>query len=453
MTANVESIAQLRVDIDSITSTVVTIQGDIDGLEDDVLDAWYEGFQAKGLAEDAQETADEANSKASVNATAISQNATDISLLSASIDANSTSISELRVTTKSISSAVTSVESDLEDVAGGLKDAKDRIEEVADIAESAGDAEVYNQSSNPWGSWPSGSEYKHVGALWYCTSDLTYGGKTYSSGHTYRYIGYDNTNSWEDVTNIQSSASYVVQNKDKISTVVASFDSDGNLTNTSGLVTTSYASSVYATKTTVDELSGRVTTAEASIDVHSTQISLKVSKDGVISAINQSSESITIDASKINLNGYTNVNDTFSVDESGNVIVSGILKGDFEVVYAYQMSHANYTGYWYICNSFSSLHSNNVYLSRNTNQDYAPTTNATTGLPVSCPPSYCHLPATAYGAEFFVYNANDYASVYLNGVTVLSGSNVVKAKSAVRCKCVGYGSTTLGYIFEAVTTS
>ena len=123
------------------------------------------------------------------------------------------------------------------------------------------------------------------------------------------------------------------------------------------------------------------------------------------------------------------------------------------MVYAYQMSHANYTGYWYICNSFSSLHSNNVYLSRNTNQDYAPTTNATTGLPVSCPPSYCHLPATAYGAEFFVYNANNYASVYLNGVTVLSGSNVVKAKSAVRCKCVGYGSTTLGYIFEAVTTS
>ena len=448
---NVSNIAQLRVDVDSITSTVVAIQGDIDGLEDDVLDAWYEGYLANGKAEDAQAAADEANSKASVNATAISQNSSAISLLSASIDSNSTSISELKVTTKSISSAVTSVESDLEDVANGLNTAKSRIEEVAAIAESAGDAEVYNQSSNPWGGWPSGSEYKHVGALWYCTSNSTYGSKTYLGGHTYRYVGYDKSNSWEDVTNIQNSASYVLQNQDKISTVVASFDSSGNLTNTSGLVTTSYASSVYATKTTVDDLSGRVTTAEASIDVHSTQISLKVSKDGVISAINQSSERITIDASKISLNGYTSVNDTFSVDEIGNVIISGILKGDFEVVYAYQMNHANYDGYWYICNSFSSLHSNNVYLSRNTKQDFETTTN-TAGVLVSCPPSYCHLPPTAYGAEFFVYNANNYAKVYLYGITVLSGSNIVRAKSAVRCKCVGYGSTTLGYIFEEVTT-
>lgn len=449
---NAESLAQLRIDVDSISSTVVNIQGDIGVLENDVLDAWYEGYTAKGLAEDAQEsadsaqeTADNASSMAKVNATAISQNATNISLLSASIDSNSTSISKLKVTTNSISSVVTSVESDLEDVASGLEDAKDRIEEVASIAEAAGDAEVYEQSTNPWNYWTSGTEYKHVGATWHCTSSSG----SFESGHTYRYIGYDNTNSWEDITEIQSSTSYVLQNQDKISTVVASFDSDGNLTNTSGLVTTSYASTMYATKTTVDDLSGRVTTAEASISVHSTQIALKVEKDGIISAINQSAESVTIDASKINLNGYTNVNGTFEVDESGNVIVSGILKGDFESVYAYKMSHLNYDGYWYVINSFNSLHSNNVYLNRNTNQDYAPTTSST-GLSVSCPDSYCHLPSDAYGAEFYVYNANNYAKVKLYGVTVLAGSNSVPAGGAVRCKCVGYGTTTLGYIFEPV---
>lgn len=333
-------------------------------------------------------------------------------------DTNTASISELRVDVTSISSAVATVE-------GDLATAKARIETVAGIAESAGDAEVYNQSSNPWNSWPSGTEYKHVGALWYCTSSSS---GAFEYGHTYRYIGYNNTNSWEDVTDSQESASYVLQNKDKISTVVASFDADGNLTNTSGLVTTSYASSVYATQTTVDNLSGRVSTAEAQIDVHSTQISMRVEKDGIISAINQSSESITIDASKINLNG--------------NVIISGILKGDFEYVSAYKMNHVNYDGYWYICNSYSTVHSNSVYLARNTSQDFS-----------GCLPSYCHLPTTAYGAEFFVYNANNYAKVHLYGVTVLAGSNSVAAKSAVRCKCVGYGSTTLGYIFEPVTTS
>lgn len=340
-----------------------------------------------------------------------------ISVYATKVDNNTSSISLLQVKTDSISSAVTSV-------SGDLTVAKKRLEEVAAVAESAGDAEVYDQGTNPWSSWAAGSEYKHVGATWHCTSTFD----NFVSGHTYRYIGYDNSNSWEDVTDQQESASYILQNKDKISTVVASFDSEGNLTNTSGLVTTSYATSVYATKTTVDTLSGRVSTAEARIDVHSTQISMRVEKDGIISAINQSSESITIDASKINLNG--------------NVIISGILKGDFEYVSAYKMNHVNYDGYWYICNSYSTVHSNSVYLARNTSQDFE-----------GCLPSYCHLPATAYGAEFFVYNANNYAEVNLYGVTLLAGSNSVPAKSAIRCKCVGYGSTTLGYIFEPVTTS
>ena len=344
-------------------------------------------------------------------------------------DNNTASISELRVDVTSISSAVTTVQ-------GDLATAKSRIETVAAIAESAGDAEVYDQSSNPWQSWPGGTEYKHVGATWHCTSSS---GK-FEAGHTYRYIGYDNSNSWEDVTNSQDSASYVLQNKDKISTVVASFDADGNLTNTSGLVTTSYASSVYATQTTVDSLSGRVSTAEAQIDVHSTQISMRVEKDGIISAINQSSESITIDASKINLNG--------------NVIVSGILKGDFEFLVPNKIVHSSIDGYWYVCNTLGdSLRSNSVYLAKGTGYlDIEPYLNSNNVL-VSSTPLYCHLPSKAYGAEFYVYNANNYAKVHLYGVTVLAGSNSVPAKSAVRCKCVGYGSTTLGYIFEPVTTS
>ena len=228
----------------------------------------------------------------------------------ARITANETDISELRIKTDSISSAVTGVQ-------GDLGTAKARIEAVAAIANSAGDAKVYSQPNNPWDSWPSGQEHKYVGATWHNTSD----------GHTYRYIGYDDSNKWEDITNQQDAASYILQNKDKISTVVGSFDAAGNLTNTSGLVTTAYASQIYATKTTVDALTGRVNTAEASINVHSTQIAMRVEKDGVISAINQSAESVTIDASKINFNGMVTMNNSFRVEVNGTTHIGGFVVG------------------------------------------------------------------------------------------------------------------------------
>lgn len=224
------------------------------------------------------------------------------------ISNNEASIAALRIKTDSISSAVTGVQGDLDT-------AKARIEAVAAVANSAGDAKVYNQAANPWNSWPSGQEHKYVGATWHNTSD----------GHIYRYIGYDNNNTWEDITEQQDSASYILQNKDKISTVVGSFDSSGRLTNTSGLVTTAYASQVYATKTTVDALSGRVSTAEASINVHSTQIAMRVEKDGVISAINQSAESVTIQASKINFNGMVTMNNSFRVEANGTTHIGGFV--------------------------------------------------------------------------------------------------------------------------------
>lgn len=64
------------------------------------------------------------------------------------------------------------------------------------------------------------------------------------------------------------------------------------------------AIALKANQTTVDKLSGRVSTAESQLTVQAGQISTKVSQDGVISAINQTAESVTIKASKINLSGY-----------------------------------------------------------------------------------------------------------------------------------------------------
>lgn len=81
----------------------------------------------------------------------------------------------------------------------------------------------------------------------------------------------------------------------------------------------------------VDDLSGRVTSAEAAIKVNADNIDLKVSKDGVISSINASAEGVAIAASKlakitadkINLEGYTTINGGFSVDKSGKMSATG----------------------------------------------------------------------------------------------------------------------------------
>lgn len=55
---------------------------------------------------------------------------------------------------------------------------------------------------------------------------------------------------------------------------------------------------------TITDIDGRVTNAESAIIQQADKISTKVSKDGVISAIEQSAESVKISASKINLEGY-----------------------------------------------------------------------------------------------------------------------------------------------------
>ena len=54
----------------------------------------------------------------------------------------------------------------------------------------------------------------------------------------------------------------------------------------------------------IEDLEGLMTQAEIDIDGLNAEITLKVSKDGVVSAINQTAEEVLIKASKINLSGY-----------------------------------------------------------------------------------------------------------------------------------------------------
>ncbi|MGY3718814.1 hypothetical protein ACWE42_25265, partial [Sutcliffiella cohnii] len=74
---------------------------------------------------------------------------------------------------------------------------------------------------------------------------------------------------------------------------------------------TQHASAIQSRVTTttyttdMNALTSRVSSAESTITQHAEQISLRVEKNGVISSINQSSESIRIQANKIRIDGTT----------------------------------------------------------------------------------------------------------------------------------------------------
>ncbi len=62
-----------------------------------------------------------------------------------------------------------------------------------------------------------------------------------------------------------------------------------------------------------------ITQAKASISLNAEQIELKVSKNSILSTINQSAEAVTIDANKINLNGVVTANQNFKILTDGSM--------------------------------------------------------------------------------------------------------------------------------------
>lgn len=75
-------------------------------------------------------------------------------------------------------------------------------------------------------------------------------------------------------------------------------------------------SNVFTTKA---ELSSSITQTKDEINL---EVKKKVDDDEIISTINQSAEQVKIKASKIGLEGYTTINEGFSVDEKGNATMN-----------------------------------------------------------------------------------------------------------------------------------
>lgn len=80
---------------------------------------------------------------------------------------------------------------------------------------------------------------------------------------------------------------------------------------------------IKASQTDLDAMGNRVSSAESSIKVNADNIELKVSKNGVISAINQTAESVKISASRINLEGYVTASELSALEANFGNLTSG----------------------------------------------------------------------------------------------------------------------------------
>lgn len=103
----------------------------------------------------------------------------------------------------------------------------------------------------------------------------------------------------------------------------------------------------------MDDIEGRVTSAEINIDGVNAEIELKVNKDGVISSINQSAESITISASKINLSGYVTASNLSSEIASINTSINNAVSTKVLSAVSANLGSASVGGYDLIMKSKS----------------------------------------------------------------------------------------------------
>lgn len=85
----------------------------------------------------------------------------------------------------------------------------------------------------------------------------------------------------------------------------------------------------YAYESDLTKAENRITAAESSITQQAAEIALTVKKDDVISSINQSAESVAIQASKIKLEGLVTANSNFKVLADGSIeAVNGKFTGE-----------------------------------------------------------------------------------------------------------------------------
>ncbi len=88
-------------------------------------------------------------------------------------------------------------------------------------------------------------------------------------------------------------------------------------------------SNTYATQASLNSTNDKLASAESSITQLADNIALKVEKNGIISAINQSPEKITIKAERVDIDGAVEfINNGYTTKINGNAIETGTITAD-----------------------------------------------------------------------------------------------------------------------------
>lgn len=326
LTSIAGDINSLQSQIDETNGAVDNLQGDVDNLGD-----YVDGAFADGIISKAEKVAIEkylksiASTKSDldavytklINNSNLSSSSTEYSNLSAAKTALNTAyntlvntinsaISDGKVTSSektAVNTAFDTFNSAVGTFSTRVKEAEEYIrnaiasaaEERAkakakELADEAALGEYYNQSSNPWQSWASGTEWRHIGCKWKATTsgysyyirlaDGTLQNASTVAGKIYRYVGGDdpqggqNANCWEEVEAAASSTTYISQTKDHISAVVANFDADGNVTAASGIATTAEGNNLWASKSDFDADHGKLNTVDSNLNILAGQVTI-----------------------------------------------------------------------------------------------------------------------------------------------------------------------------------
>lgn len=225
-----------------------------------------------------------------------------------------TSLSQLSVRVDGISSTVSSVQG----TANNAVDLANAAQSAADSAASK--ATTANNAASSAASAAAAAQTTADSAVSKANSAQTTANTANSTANS-------------ALSKANANATAISQNKDSISLLAGAFTLQNGkyvLTEAAGVVITNKVATLYATQASVDSLGNRVTAAESSISVNAGNIALKVNKSGVISAINQSAETIKISAAKIELTGKV----TFSMLDSstqstinGKISTSTLIEG------------------------------------------------------------------------------------------------------------------------------
>lgn len=103
---------------------------------------------------------------------------------------------------------------------------------------------------------------------------------------------------------IEENKEFIVENKENIKLHTQQLDEQGTKLNEASITLNNAVITLEAHQKTLDENGERLSFAEVEIDGLDAEIQLKVGKNGVIAAINLTPEEATIQAKRINLDGY-----------------------------------------------------------------------------------------------------------------------------------------------------